>query len=95
MKGDLVSIPIVLAVLALSFAIWNIVTTVRVYDALRKRDVKVSFLWLRVMIPWYVERYKRITLKETGRIGLLYYHWIISINLTLVAGIGAAATALL
>lgn len=89
------SIPIVLAVLALSCAIWNVVTTARVYNALRRRGVKVSFLWLRVLIPWYVERYKRITLQESGRIGLLYYHWIVSINLTLVTGITAAvATAL-
>jgi hypothetical protein len=89
------SIPIVLGALAVSFAIWNIVTTIRVYDALHRRGVKASLLWLRVLIPWYVERYKRITLQESGRIGLLYYHWIISINLTLVAGIAAVATALL
>ena len=84
---------ILLVVLAVLCAIWNVVTTIRVYDALRRRGVEVSWLWLRVLIPWYVERYKRITREETGRIGLLYYHWLISINLTLVAGIGAAVAA--
>lgn len=89
------TIPVLLAVLALSCAIWNIVTTARICDALRRRGVKVNFFLLRVLIPRYVGMYKRITREETGRTGLLYYHWLISINATLVIGLGAAAAMLL
>ena len=63
--------------------IWHIVTTMLIYENLRKRGEKVSFFWLRVMAPSYVSKYKELTKRETGRVGTLFYHWIVSINLTL------------
>ena len=44
-----------------------------------------SFLWLRFFAPKYASQYKRLTTKETGRTGPLFYHWLVSINAALVA----------
>ena len=70
-------------------AVWSVVASVLVYNNLRQRGQKVSFFWLRVLAPWYVYQYKKITTAETGKVGPLFYHWIISINLALIFGIAA------
>jgi hypothetical protein len=41
------------------------------------------------MLPAYASRYKNITLEETGKVGSLFYHWLIAINTALVFGIAA------
>ncbi len=71
-------------ILALTFGVIYVIISVLIYHFLHQRNEKVSFLWLRVLIPWYVYKYKKITEKESGRIGLLFYGWIISINLALL-----------
>ncbi len=68
---------------------WHVVATLLIYSNLRRRDQRVSFIWLRLMSPWYASQYKKITRKETGRVGPLFYHWIVSINLALVLALVA------
>jgi hypothetical protein len=67
--------------------IWHVTATIMIYEALRKRGVKVSFILLRLLAPKYASQYREITRKETGRTGPLFYHWIVSINIALVAAI--------
>jgi len=71
--------------LALIAIVWFVVSTIRIYAFLRKRNVKVSFMLLRLLIFSYVSQYKEITLKETGKVGPLFSHWVVSINIALVA----------
>jgi len=78
---NLTVIPVVLVCLGL---VWFVVTTLFIYDNLRRRGESVSFIWLRAMAPWYAFRYKEITKKERGKVRPLFYHWIISINSVLV-----------
>jgi len=66
---------------------WHIVVTMMIYDALRKRDLKVSFILLRLLAPKYASQYREITRKETGKTGPLFYHWVVSINTAWVAAI--------
>jgi len=66
---------------------WHIVATMMIYEALRKRNLKVSFIFLRLLAPKYASQYRQITRKETGKTGPLFYHWIISINTAWVAAI--------
>jgi hypothetical protein len=72
-------------VLALIAIAWYVTTSILIYDFLRKKNVKVSFMLLRLLIFSYISQYKRITLKETGKSGPLFYHWVISINIALLA----------
>jgi hypothetical protein len=66
---------------------WHIVVTMMIYEALRKRGLKVSFIFLRLLAPKYVSQYRETTRKETGKTGPLFYHWIVSINTAWVAAI--------
>jgi len=74
--------------------IWNIGTSLRIYSFLRGRDVPASFLLLRMMAPKYALQYKQLTMREQGKPGPLFYHWIISINLALVFAVAALVGAL-
>jgi len=53
----------------------------------RKRGVKISFLWLRLYIIKYMHQYKQLTKKETGKTGPLFYPCIVSINMALVLAV--------
>jgi hypothetical protein len=83
------TVTILLASTAACSIIWYVITTLLIYENLRRRGQRVSFLWLRVLAPWYASRYKEITKRETGRVGILFYHWILSINLALVSALSA------
>ena len=65
----------------------HVVSSVMIYGHLKDRGEKVSFLWLRLFIISYANRYKKITKKETGKIGYLFYMWIISVNIALISAI--------
>jgi hypothetical protein len=78
------NVPVILLVLAVLCCFWNIATSVRIYDFLRRRGVKASFFWLRVMAPKYAHQYKKMTAAESGTPGPLWLQWIVSINLAWV-----------
>ena len=71
--------------------LWYIVASILIYENLRRRGEKVSFLWLRAMAPIYASRYRKLTKQETGRTGMLFYHWVVSVNLALVLTLLAVA----
>ncbi|HHI02997.1 MAG: hypothetical protein DRP51_03510 [Candidatus Zixiibacteriota bacterium] len=71
---------------------WNVAMSIAIYGSLQKRGVPVSFLWLRLMAPKYAFQYKEITRTETGKVGSLFYQWILSINLALVFFVIAVIT---
>ena len=75
----------VLIVIAACAVAWYIVSTLLIYDALRKRGERPSFIFLRFLILRYASRYREITRAETGRVGPLFYHWVVSINVALLA----------
>ncbi len=72
------------AFIAFAAVIWYVVTSIIIYSELRKRNIKVYFIFLNVMNPFYAYRYKKITEEETGNTGHLFYHWLIAINTALV-----------
>jgi hypothetical protein len=69
----------------LLFALIFVVSTMMIAAYLRKRGEKVQFLWIKLMMISYADQYRKITRAETGRVGVLYYVWIISINLALLS----------
>jgi hypothetical protein len=74
---------------------WFVVSTLLIYEALRRRGMAVNFLWLRALAPKYAHEYRAITRRETGRTGPLFHHWVVSINLALAAAIVLGVLALL
>ena len=70
--------------LILVYGVWAVAASLLIARDLEKRGVHVSYLWLRVMILKYLSQYRRITLEETGRVGSLFYHYVIPLNMALV-----------
>ena len=70
---------------AVCCVLWHVVTTMFIYENLRRRGEKVNFILLRLWAPWFASKYKAITKAETGRVGTLFHQWVISINLTMVS----------
>jgi len=70
---------------AIFFVLIFVVVSILIMNELQKRGIKINFFLMRLLLPKYVHQYKKITKKETGKVGALFYYWIISINLALVS----------
>ncbi len=75
-------------------AVWAVVASLLIARDLQKRGIPVSFLWLRVLILKYLHEYSRITKEETGHIGPLFYHYVVPLNVALLAAILFAVVSL-
>lgn len=45
---------------------------------LKKNGVEVDVIWLRLKVFYYLHQYKRLTVLRTGKVGVLYYFWMLS-----------------
>ena len=69
--------------------VWFIVSGGKIINELMKRNYKIKLIIINMMLPVYVHRYRKITLEETGKVGVLFYHWVIAINTALVFAVAA------
>lgn len=83
------NITIFFAVIGGIALIWYVVSSIMIYNELNKRNVRVNFIFIRFMIIPYANKYREITKKETGKVGSLFYHWVIAINIALVFAVAA------
>lgn len=83
---DLFSILIGIALVA---AAWGVVTTIMITKYLSGKGVAINFIFLRLFMLKYIGQYKEMTFQETGKAGPLFYSYIISMNMALVAVIVA------
>jgi len=75
-----------LVVAAASAVVWGVATMICIAHALGKRGMRIhSPLLGLLMIFEYLPRYRALTLQETGRVGPLFYSYIVAMNLALVA----------
>lgn len=81
------SLSTALLTIALLSAIWGVVDSILIAVALDRRNIPVNMLLFRLFFFRYLSQYKRATLKETGRVGTLYYSFIIAMNVALVCGV--------
>jgi len=81
------SLSTALLAIALVSAIWGIVDSILITVALDRRNIPVNMLLFRLYFFRYLNQYKKATLKETGRVGSLYYSFIIAMNIALVCGV--------
>jgi len=77
----------VLVGVTLLSAAWMVATMIRIQEFLRGRGRRVNPLLLRVMIFNYVSDYRRITIAEHGRPGILYRQFMAAALLTLASAV--------
>lgn len=73
-----------LAALAIACVVWGVTAALLIVADLRRRGEAVNFVWLRLLILKYLGQYARITHEETGRVGPLFYHYVVPLNVALV-----------
>jgi hypothetical protein len=70
--------------LALFCVFATIVFFIFIVSELQKRGVKINFFLIRLLMPKYINQYKKITEAESGRPGSLFYLCTGSISLALI-----------
>ena len=83
------NITIFFVVIAGIAIVWHIVSGAMIVNELMKRKQKIKFIIIKFMLPVYAHRYKKITLEETGKVGSLFYHYVIAVNIALVFALAA------
>jgi hypothetical protein len=63
---------------------WAVVAAMLITANLHNRGVPISFFWLRLMILKYLHEYAKLTREETGRVGPLFYHYVVPLNVALL-----------
>jgi len=74
-------------VLAIVCVLCGVVSSVLIIAFLSKRRNKINYLLIRIYIYKYINQYRKITIEETGKVGPLFYSFIISFILALVFAI--------
>ena len=70
--------------LAIAAAVIYVVFSMLIVRELQKRNVKIRFVFLRLFLLKYANQYKEMTQRETGKVGSLFYGWLVSINAALI-----------
>lgn len=78
----------VLIGLALVFVGLFVILSIMIVHEVSKRGIKINYFLIKLYIIKYVNQYKKLTLEESGRVGPLYYPFIISVSMTLIFAIG-------
>ena len=80
-----------LVVLAVICAICAVTSAMIITGALAQRGIKTPFPFIGVMLFRNLGRYREATLRETGRVGPLFYSYVVPINLALLFALAAWA----
>ena len=64
--------------------IWAIVAAILLTVDLDRRGIKTPFPFIGALLFRNLGLYKKMTLEKRGKVGLLYYSYVIPINLALV-----------
>ena len=77
-----------LIAIAVVSALYAVASAIMIGAVLQKRGVVVNWVWFRVgFLSKYLNQYRDVTRQETGRIGPLFYSYVVAINLALVTAI--------
>jgi hypothetical protein len=77
------SLGVVFLVLATTCAVAGVVLMMAMTSAVQARGQKINWVFLRLYVLKYISEYRRLTIKETGHAGPLFYPFVISMNLAL------------
>jgi len=70
---------------AIGLVLLSLVHYLAVLAWLRKRQEKIELLFLGLLLPHYINRYRDLSRQEMGRTGLHFYGFVVCINLALAA----------
>ena len=73
--------------LAILCAGWGVVSSIVIASFLSKRNIKINWLFFRILVLKYIHQYHQITKQENGKPGPWFYSYIVSMNLALVLAI--------
>ncbi len=73
--------------LGIASALWAAIAAVRMGAWLSARGVKVNWFFYRATMPWYVDRYRKMTTELDGRPGPLFQQFLVAIALALSFGL--------
>ena len=74
-------------ILALTSAVWGVISSIVITAFLARRGVKINYVFIKLLILKYVHQYRKITMQENGRPGPWFYSYVVSMNLALVLAI--------
>ncbi|MFB3908907.1 MAG: hypothetical protein ACE15D_10940 [Candidatus Eisenbacteria bacterium] len=72
-------------VLAVLCALWGVVNAILIVAALQRRGIHVNLLLLRLDFFRHLTQYRTLTFSETGRVGPLYYSYLIAMSVALLS----------
>lgn len=74
----------ILIIGAIVCVLWALVSLVLLTAALERRGIRTPFPFMGALLFRNFSRYKELTRKETGKVGKLYYSYIVPINAALI-----------
>ena len=73
--------------LAIVCVLCGVAFSIMITAFLSKRGTKINYLLIRIYIYKYINQYRKITEEENGRVGPLFYPFIVSFILALLFAI--------
>jgi hypothetical protein len=73
--------------LAILSALGGVMNAIFIFIELDKRGIRVNMFLSRLFFFRYLNQYKNITLKDTGKVRILYYLFIFAMNIALICAI--------
>ena len=73
--------------LAIICVLCGVVSSIMIVSFLSNQGIKINYFLLRLLLPKYVEQYKKIMIEKSGRPGSLYYTFVVSMISGLVLAV--------
>ncbi|MFC2032108.1 hypothetical protein ACFLUS_01870 [Chloroflexota bacterium] len=77
-------------ILAIVCVLCGVLFSIMITAFISKRGTKINYLLIRIYIYKYVNQYRKTTIEENGKVGPLFYPFIISFILALIFAIVGA-----
>jgi hypothetical protein len=78
---------VVMALIALS----GVAYMIAIAGYLQGRGYPINWFLIKLLIVKYVSQYRELTIRETGRVGPLFWGFVVCMNVALVMGVVALA----
>jgi len=77
----------VFLILAIVCVVCGVASSILITSFLSERGTKINYLLIRIYIYKYINQYRKISEEENGKVGSLFYAFIVSFILALLFAI--------